>query len=142
MATAEMSENYLNPLRKKEPNRYRNKTIKLRVTENEKEKILQGMKSAGYGTLNNYILKMVLTGRIIHVDIQELKQALEPTGNYAHELNKIGNNINQVAKQMNQAGLDKDHVSYFVDEFVKMKKNYEQAQENLLKEVSKLTNVK
>lgn len=137
-----MSENYSNPLRKKEPNRYRNKTIKLRVTENEKEKILQGMKSAGYGTLNNYILKMVLNGRIIHVDLEELKQALAPMGNYAFELNKIGNNINQVAKQMNQAGLDKDQVSYFVDEFVKMKKNYEQAQENLLKEVSKLTKVK
>lgn len=137
-----MSENYSNPLRKKEPNRYRNKTIKLRVTEKEKEKILQGMKSAGYGTLNNYILKMVLNGRIIHVDLEELKQALAPMGNYAFELNKIGNNINQVAKQMNQAGLDKDQVSYFVDEFVKMKKNYEQAQKNLLKEVSKLTNVK
>lgn len=137
-----MSENYSNPLRKKEPNRYRNKTIKLRVTEKEKEKILQGMKSAGDSTLNNYILKMVLTGRIIHVNIQELKQALEPTGNYAHELNKIGININQVAKRMNQAGLDKDQVSYFVDEFVKMKKNYEQAQEILLKEVSKLTKAK
>nr|WP_216683066.1 hypothetical protein [Enterococcus innesii] len=31
-------EKELNPLRKKEPNRVRNKTIKLRATEEEKEK--------------------------------------------------------------------------------------------------------
>lgn len=131
-------EKELNPLRKKEPNRVRNKTIKLRATEEEKEKILAGMRSAGHGTLNNYILEMVLTGRVVHIDFDGLKESLAPLGSYAQELNKIGGNINQIAKHMNEAGINQQQVNFFVEEFAKMKQNYDQAQGELIKELNKL----
>lgn len=40
---------------------------------------------------------------------------------------------------MNRTGLDKDHISYFFDEYVKMKSNYNRAVETLLDEIVVLT---
>ncbi|MGG5354161.1 plasmid mobilization relaxosome protein MobC, partial [Enterococcus sp. DIV2381] len=94
--------------------------------------------SAGHGTLNNYILEMVLAGRVVHIDFEGLKESLAPIGSYAQELNKIGGNMNQIAKHMNEAGIDQQQVNFFVEEFAKMKQNYDQAQGELIKELHKI----
>lgn len=96
--------------------------------------------ASGLGTLSNYVRKMALTGRVIKIDFEPLRNSLSETGEYVYELNKIGNNINQISHKLNQTDIvEKDDVEYLISEFEKMKANYLRAQKILLKEINKLT---
>nr|WP_228073948.1 plasmid mobilization relaxosome protein MobC [Enterococcus gallinarum] len=83
---------------------------------------------------------MALNGRIIKIDFEPLRKSLSETGEYVYQLNKIGNNINQISHKLNQTDIvEKEDVDYLVSEFEKMKTNYLKAQQILLKEINKLT---
>lgn len=121
-------------------NLYRSELLKVYVTEEEKRQIRKNMHSSGLRTLTNYIRLMALNGRVIKIDFTTLKEALSETAKYVYELNKIGNNINQIAYKLNQTDIvEKEDVEYLVSEFVKIQSNYIKAQEVLLQEIQKLT---
>ncbi len=125
---------------KKKANRYRSEPILVMVTPEEKKRILMNKQASGLGTLSNYVRKMALTGRVIKIDFEPLRNSLSETGEYVYELNKIGNNINQISHKLNQTDIvEKDDVEYLISEFEKMKANYLRAQKILLKEINKLT---
>ncbi|MRI72182.1 plasmid mobilization relaxosome protein MobC [Enterococcus casseliflavus] len=121
-------------------NLYRDQLIKVYVTDDEKEQIRKNMQTSGLSTLTNYVRLMALNGRVIKIDFSTLKESLSETGQYVYELNKIGNNLNQIAHKLNQTDIvEQEDVEYLVSEFVKIQSNYVKAQEVLLQEIQKLT---
>jgi len=78
-------------------NRKRNVQIIIRVTEEEKAFIQKKMTLLGTHNLSAYIRKIAIDGYIINVDHTDVK-------NHAAQLQRIGNNVNQIIKRMNQTG--------------------------------------
>jgi len=79
-------------------NRTRNTQIIVRVTEQEKEHIHKKMEQLGTKNRSAYARKMLVDGYVIEVDLSDYREL-------ANEVNKIGVNINQIAKVANQTGV-------------------------------------
>jgi hypothetical protein len=82
---------------KKEYVRPRNVNLAFRVTQEEREAILDRMKEAGIGNLREFIVKQALDGRVIRVELDSVKEMIRLLSNAT-------NNINQIAKRVNQTG--------------------------------------
>ncbi|WP_321382973.1 plasmid mobilization protein [uncultured Enterococcus sp.] len=123
----------------KKVNRYRDMPLLVMVTAEEKKQIRKNMEAAGLRTMTNYVRKMALTGRVIKIDFTTLKQSLAETGQYVYELNKIGNNLNQIAHKLNQTDIvEQEDVKALVSEFSKIQENYQSSQKILLQEIEKI----
>lgn len=69
--------------------------IIVRVTEQERQLIEEKMKQIPTANLSAYARKMLIDGYIILLDTQEIKA-------HTAQLQKIGVNINQIAKRVNE----------------------------------------
>ena len=78
-------------------NRKRNVQIKFRVTKEERTLIEEKMKQVPTRNMEAYLRKMAIDGYIIQVDYSDIKKMTA-------ELQKIGININQIAKRANATG--------------------------------------
>ena len=78
-------------------NRKRKNQILFCVTDEEKQMIQEKMKLLGATNMGAYLRKMAIDGYIIKVDYSEQRKL-------AAEVNKIGVNINQVCKRINETG--------------------------------------
>ena len=78
-------------------NRKRNVQIKFRVTEEERSLIEEKMKQVPTRNMEAYLREMAIDGYIIQVDHSDIKKMTA-------ELQKIGVNINQIAKRANATG--------------------------------------
>lgn len=78
-------------------NRLRTIQLKFYVTEDEAATIKKRAKQIGTSNKSAYLRKMALNGYIINVDYTDIK------ANTA-QLQRIGNNINQIVKRMHQTG--------------------------------------
>jgi len=78
-------------------NLQRSFNIGFRVTEHEKDVIKQKMEMLRTNNLNAFCRKMVLDGYMLNVDVNELSECTAL-------LRNIGNNINQIARRVNQTG--------------------------------------
>ncbi|WP_042770241.1 plasmid mobilization protein [Streptococcus sobrinus] len=96
--------------------RTRYKQLKLRVTESEENQIRRKITRANRKTFQSYALDMLLNGKVVTVDYSELEQL-------RLEVNRIGQNINQLAKYVNTyQELDQELFEGLVAEIKKMKK--------------------
>lgn len=77
--------------------RKRNIQIKFRVTEQEHDLIFQKMAQIPTKNLAAYMRKMAIDGYVVNVDYTELKAVTA-------EIQKIGVNVNQIAKRVNSTG--------------------------------------
>lgn len=77
-----------------EEKRYREIQRKMRVTPRENELIKERMELNGFKNFNTYARYMLLTGEVVTVDYSELIKL-------RMEINRIGTNINQLAKYVN-----------------------------------------
>lgn len=75
-------------------NRIRNIQVKFRVDEEEYERILKKVQLSGKRNMSSYLRYMSIAGRIINVNLDELKIASTNIG-------RISANINQIAKRVN-----------------------------------------
>lgn len=87
---------------KKDKDENRDKFIKIRVTESEKEQIRRNAKESNF-TMSDYSRKLILKKKISkpkysHEDALMIVTELRET---KKALNKIGNNINQISKLAN-----------------------------------------
>ena len=87
---------------KKDKDENRDKFIKIRVTESEKEQIRRNAKESNF-TMSDYSRKLILKKKIAkpkysHEDALLISNSLRET---KKALNKIGSNINQIAKFAN-----------------------------------------
>ncbi len=78
-------------------NRKRNVQIIIRVTEEERTLIEEKMKQIPTLNLSAYARKMLIDGYIVTLDLQEVK-------GHTAQLQKIGVNVNQIAKRINETG--------------------------------------
>lgn len=76
-----------------ENNRVRKKKLSLRVTENEL-KIIDKKAEVACLSRNAYLIKMAIEGYVIVQDLENMRDV-------TNEINKIGVNINQIAKHIN-----------------------------------------
>lgn len=70
----------------------------LRCTEEEYQNLLK--KSKHFGTVSSYLRMMIFDSRKNIIDPQSL---LKMVNEYSAAINRVGNNINQIAKHMNMA---------------------------------------
>lgn len=82
----------------KEKYRLRDKQLSIRVTDYEYALMMKRMKEVGAASMTEYIIDAATNGYLIHVDYSEMK-------NLAYEINKIGNNINQIAHKINSENM-------------------------------------
>ena len=78
-------------------NRKRNAQIIIRVIEEERALIEEKMQQIPTLNLSAYARKILIDGYIITLDLQEVK-------GHTAQLQKIGVNINQIAKRINETG--------------------------------------
>ena len=76
-------------------NRSRDVELKVFLSEEENELLLKKMKQVGTDNKSAYVRKMILDGMIVKTDFRILKEL-------SNQINKIGININQITKQLNQ----------------------------------------
>ena len=75
----------------------RNHAMTFRVTEQEREFIRKRQEQSGIINMRHYLLKMAVDGRIIHVELNSVREM-------NRLLSNIANNINQVAYKANSMG--------------------------------------
>ena len=78
-------------------NRKRPIVLRCPVTEQERDLILQKMEQIPTKNFSAYARKMLIDGYVIKVDYSELKTVTA-------EIQKIGANVNQIAKRVNATG--------------------------------------
>ena len=94
-------------------NRKRNVQIIVRVTEDERALIEEKMKQIPTMNLSAYSRKMLIDGYSIVLDLQEVKT-------HTAQLQKIGVNVNQIARRINGTGRiyvdDMDEIKRLMEE--------------------------
>ena len=100
-------------------NRKRNVQIIVRVTEDERTLIEEKMKQIPTMNLSAYSRKMLINGYIIVLDLQEVKAHMA-------QLQKIGGNLNQITKRINETRRiydnDMDELKRLMDEVWKLER--------------------
>ena len=82
--------------------RKRTVQIKFRVTEEERTLIEEKMKLVPTRNMEAYLRKMAIDGYIIQIDHSDIKAMTA-------EIQKIGVNINQIARRVNATGSTYEH---------------------------------
>lgn len=75
--------------------RPRNVNLAFRVSEKERELIEARMKQAGMKNMRAYIVKQAVEGRVIHVELDSVREMVRLLSNAT-------NNINQIARRVNE----------------------------------------
>ena len=100
-------------------NRKRNVQIIVRVTEDERTLIEEKMKQIPTMNLSAYSRKMLINGYIIVLDLQDVKA-------HTAQLQKIGGNLNQITKRINETRRiydnDMDELKRLMDEVWKLER--------------------
>ena len=100
-------------------NRKRNVQIIVRVTEDERALIEEKMRQIPTMNLSAYSRKMLIDGYIIVLDLQKVKA-------HTVQLQKIGGNLNQITKCINETGRiydnDMDELKRLMNEVWKLER--------------------
>jgi hypothetical protein len=83
--------------RSKKPNRKREIFIRFMVDEKERDMIYKRMAQSGIKNLRAYLLKQAIDGRIVHIELDSVKEM-------CRLLSNATNNLNQIARRVNQTG--------------------------------------
>lgn len=75
----------------------RNVAMTFRVTAEERDMIRRRQAQTGILNTRAYLLKMAIDGRVIHVELDSVKEM-------NRKLSNISNNINQIARRVNETG--------------------------------------
>lgn len=77
--------------------RQKTENIILRVTPEERKRIEDKMAQLGIRNMSAYIRKMAMDGLCVQLDLKDIR-------NFTEQISRIGNNLNQYAKQANATG--------------------------------------
>lgn len=102
----------------------RNIRISIRLTEEEHRLLKEKMERIGVTNQEAFLRKMALDGLVIKLDLSELKQMLSL-------LRYTSNNINQIAKRLNESG--RAYETDFADILEKQEQLWGLANEILMK---------
>ena len=82
---------------KKKYKRKRDIFIRFMVDEAERDMIYRRMEQTGIKNLRAYLLKMAVDGRVIHIELESVREMVRLLSNAT-------NNINQIARRVNETG--------------------------------------
>lgn len=88
-------------------NRQRNIQKKFFVSELENKIIEKNMREANLRNFSTYARKSCLDKKIYTVDFSSLKEIMSTIAHANLEVNRIGNNLNQIAKYLNESEQNK-----------------------------------
>ncbi len=84
----------------------RTRRIELRVCQQEFQKIERAAMASGYSNLAQYLRESGLTQKNIDSPSTRQKEKVR----WLYEINRIGNNVNQIAKKLNQGHQPDDEI--------------------------------
>lgn len=102
--------------------------IFVRVSKDEREKILGKMDKAGIKSISAYIRKMAIDGYIIVLDLSDVKEVVRL-------LRINSNNLNQVAKRANEIG------SIYIQDIKQLQNQQDKIWESVRQILERLSNI-
>ena len=100
----------------------------IRVTDEERNRILDKMYGMGIHSLSAYIRKMVIDGYVVKLDMPELREL-------TLRMKSISNSENQIAKRVNSTG------NIYETDIEEIKKNQEEIYEGIRKILTSLSKI-
>ena len=79
----------------KEYTRPRNVNMAFRVTEEERDLIERRMKQAGMKNMRAFIVKQAIDGRVIHVELDSVREMVRLLSNATININQIARRVNE-----------------------------------------------
>ncbi|MBK5077329.1 plasmid mobilization relaxosome protein MobC [Lactococcus lactis] len=118
----------------------RKRRTQLHFYVNPDEEFMIREKAAScHKNLSDYLRTISIKGAIYEVNFHEIDEFSKQLSQLHFEFNRIGNNINQVAKKVNLIDeVDQEDVEILQDEMSDIQKNYRLMNEKILKEVRDL----
>lgn len=108
--------------------RMRNRSILLRVTDEEYDRIEQRMKDAGVTNREAFIRRMVLNGYILRLDLPQMKELIS-------QMRYMGNNLNQLTKRLNAGG------AVYTDDLTDLRNRQEQLWQGINDLLTKMSTI-
>ena len=109
----------------------RNINMGFRVTEEEREWILESMAQSGITSLRAYLLKMAVDGYVINLDLTEVNEC-------TRLLRLLSNNVNQISQFANTTG------TIYVADMAKIQSQLDEVwnqQDEILRSLAKVVKV-
>lgn len=102
----------------------------------DEEFIIREKAASCHKNISAYLRIIAIKGAIHEVNFQELDEFSKQLSQLRFEFNRIGNNINQVAKKVNLIDeVDQEDMEVLQDEMSDIQKNYSLLSRKILKEV-------
>lgn len=91
----------------KRPSEYYTKRVMFNITEAQKKSLIAAMKAHGYTSLQRYFREVLVDGKRIKQttvlnSLQTTSLTASQSKDFKNQLGKIGNNVNQATRQINQ----------------------------------------
>ena len=97
--------------------RNRNEVIYLRLTKDEKDKIVEKMKSIGMTNINDFVRKILLLGTVIRVDTNGLNNLAYV---YINQITKLANlRGNVTLNDIDELNKNLSYINSFIENFYK-----------------------
>ena len=91
--------------------RQKTENILIRVTPAERKRIKEKMAQLGIRNMSAYIRKMAMDGLCVQLDLKDIRE-------FTEQVSRIGNNLNQYAKQANATGsIYAQDIAYLREQF-------------------------
>lgn len=110
-------------------NQKRNKWLKIRISQEEKEAIDKKFRNSGLRTESEFVRTMIFTGLIVHFNEDNMKQIMR-------DFSSASNNINQIAMRVNRTG------NFYADDLTQLKENQKKMNTHLMRMIGQLHFVK
>ena len=105
----------------------------------DEEFIIRERAGSCHKNISDYLRSIAIKGAIYQVNFDELDAFSQQISDVRFQLNRIGNNINQVAKKANLMDeVDQEDVEVLQDEMTEIQKNYRVLTRKVLKEIQEL----
>lgn len=118
----------------KKENRQRNIPKFFRVSELENQIIEKRMQEANLTNFGDFVRKSCLDKKIYTVDFSSLKEIMSTIAQANLEVNRIGNNLNQIAKYLNES--EQNKTRELLNEYQKEIQILDQKLRNMLKKIT------
>lgn len=118
----------------KKINRQRNIPKFFRVSELENQIIEKRMQEASLTNFGDFVRKSCLDKKIYTVDFSSLKEIMSTIAQANLEINRIGNNLNQIAKYLNES--EQNLTRELMKDYQKELQSLDKKLKNMLKKIS------
>ena len=118
----------------KKANRQRDIPKFFRVSELENQIIEKRMQEANLTNFGDFVRKSCLDKKIYTVDFSSLKEIMSTISQANLEVNRIGNNLNQIAKYLNES--EQNQTRELLNEYQKEIQSLDQKLRNMLKKIT------